>query len=70
MEAEEGEMRVSYTKVEDGRLYWCNSHQCRATLINNYNGNRNCDPEGGMIMIPCNVVDLTDEVEIEEDSAS
>ena len=47
------------------RLWWCNSHERKATWVN-LKGERECDPLLGGILIPCVVVDLTDEVEIED----
>ena len=53
------------TDVE--RLWWCNSHGRRATWVDGM-GRRCCDPKLGGILLPCRVVDLTDEVEIDLDS--
>jgi hypothetical protein len=55
---------MSYRLLADNRLYWCNSHQRRATHVNTYNGFLSCDPNLGGILLPCDVVDLTDEAEI------
>jgi len=46
------------------RLYWCNSHRRRAT--GTWKGLPCCESHLGGIMIPCDVVDLTDEVELVE----
>ena len=48
------------------RLFWCNSHQRKATHINMYNHTMVCDPKLGGIMLPCSVVDLTDECVLDE----
>jgi hypothetical protein len=48
------------------RLYWCNSHQRRALPEPDEQGRRWCDPRLGGILLPCQVVDLTDEVEIDD----
>ena len=52
--------------MADERLFWCNSHQRKATHVDTH-GKPECNPELGGIMIPCRVVDLTDKVEIHED---
>ena len=42
--------------LSQGRFLWCNAHQKRMPR---------CWTEGG-ILLPCDIVDLTDEAEIEE----
>lgn len=53
-------MLLPRSKIDEllakGRLLWCNTHQRKI---------QRCWVEGGILM-PCDVVDLTDEVEIEE----
>ena len=44
------------------RIHWCNSHGRRARWL--YRGKPCCDPLLGGIMIPCDTVDITDDVEI------
>lgn len=41
------------------RLYWCNAHRRQA--VNRFG----CDPNLGGILLPCRVVDLTEECTIE-----
>ena len=49
------------------KLYWCNSHQREATHFDFYYNQFECDPTLGGILLPCNVVHLTDKVEITEE---
>jgi hypothetical protein len=46
------------------KLLWCLSHQRRADQRCGANSTR-CPPGLGGIMLPCNVADLTDDVEID-----
>lgn len=46
-------------------IYWCNSHQRKATHIDK-NGRHKCDPTLGGITLPCFVVVLND-VALEDD---
>lgn len=72
---------VNYQRYSNlSELWWCNSHQRRATyvLIKKYDyqiwlpdGPREtidhcCDPKLGGILLPCSCVNLTGIVEIEE----
>jgi hypothetical protein len=53
-------------KVVEPRLFWCNAHGRRADHVN-ARGLPCCDPSLGGILLPCEVVDLTGEVEVVED---
>jgi hypothetical protein len=58
---------TQYVPDSSGRLWWCNSHQRRATAVFSYPDGRTrhcCAPGLGGILLPCSAVDLTDEVEI------
>ena len=59
---------AEYKPIEDGRTYWCNSHGRQATHQWSNGDMRGwmkcCAPGLGGIMIPCVVVDLTDEAEV------
>lgn len=46
----------------DKELFWCNSHERPATVVEN--GKRRCDPTLGGILLPCFVVDLTGQAEL------
>lgn len=54
------EIPLAGSSPASGKLLWCNSHQRRA---------ERCKVEGG-ILLPCEVVDLTEMVEIEEKRTS
>lgn len=56
-----------YVKNNPDELWWCNSHQRRATYIDEL-GWHHCDPKLPGIMIPCQCVNLTGIAEIEDDS--
>lgn len=61
-------MAVEYVADLTGRLWWCNTHQRRASHVrHNHQGTavHCCDPSLGGIMIPCECIDLTTEVEVE-----
>jgi len=63
-------MNAEYKKLPDHWLYWCNTHERRATHVMYRPGCRGsvcCDPTLGGIMIPCLCVDLTDIATIEDD---
>lgn len=59
-----------YKPDESGELWWCNSHARRATfLTTRYVDSPNnwmhvCDPKLGGILLPCQTVNLTKEVEL------
>ena len=58
---------ASYEQDQSGRLWWCNSHQRKATHILTYDDGRkahHCDPSVGGILRPCFCVDLTDQIEL------
>lgn len=62
-----GERMVDYVENLDGRLWWCNSHERRATVIQiRDDGHRSphCALDKGGILLPCNCVDITDDAEI------
>ena len=51
------------------RLWWCNSHNRRAT--HQYpDGRHRCDPSKGGILLPCVVVDLTGQLEFISEPAN
>lgn len=60
--------RAIYARDQSGRLWWCNTHQRRATYtrLSDRSWRHVCDPRLGGITIPCQVVDLTEDFEIEE----
>ena len=56
-------------KNDDGKFWWCNTHRRQATHLMSYpfqpgKETPHCDPVLGGIMIPCDCVDLTNEVEL------
>lgn len=57
-----------YKINEDGRRWWCNSHQRPATHVRDGTFHC-CDPNLGGILLPCDCVDLTDEIEIEDEQS-
>lgn len=56
---------TDYTPDTSGELWWCNSHQRRATHL--WRGERHCDPNLGGILLPCRAVNLTGWVEFDDD---
>lgn len=60
---------AGYYPNTDGRLWWCNSHGRKATYIQiRADGeiSPHCDIHQNGILLPCDCVDLTEEMEIEE----
>lgn len=56
---------VEYDLDVSGELWWCNSHQRRATHL--IDGDRRvCDPDLGGILLPCRCVNLTGIAELDE----
>lgn len=65
--------QITYARDTSGRLYWCNSHERKATHVRNQewsDGGRDamhvCEPGLGGILLPCMVVDLTDQAELSQ----
>ena len=59
---------IEYVALPENQLWWCNSHNRRATHMchNSWNGSRvTCPPRSSGIMIPCECVDVTNDLEIE-----
>lgn len=59
----------SFIPEDDGRLFWCNMHQRRATHTFGFPVNEFsvcCNPSLPGIMMPCSCVELTDQVEIDQ----
>ena len=54
-----------YSKSNCNELWWCNVHNRIATYMLR-NTRHCCDPSLSGIMIPCNCVELTNILEIEE----
>lgn len=63
---------VEYRLDESGELWWCNSHRRRATHIRYSSGTSRaehcCDPKRGKILLPCFAVNLTDDIELIDES--
>lgn len=61
-----------YRENDDGRKWWCNSHERWATHVWSNGDIRGwqhcCAPSLGGILLPCFAVDITDEAEIDLDS--
>lgn len=57
--------RYTYAPGDQGELWWCNSHQRRATYVFNRKDHC-CAPGLGGIMIPCHAVNLTGIAELED----
>ena len=57
---------VEYMEDKSGELWWCNSHERRATHILKRGGSveHHCDPKLDGILLPCFAVNLTDKAEI------
>lgn len=53
-----------YTENQDGRVWWCNSHNRFATHV--CNERHCCRPGQSGILLPCFAIDVTDELEIED----
>lgn len=66
--------RVDHIDIPNGSLFWCNSHERKATKIcvrydehcNMIDATPCCDPKLFGIMLPCFVENLTGQVEIDE----
>ena len=61
-------MEIKYKRDESSELWWCNIHQRRAEYIlerSRCKIRHVCNPNLGGIMLPCDVVNLTDIMEIE-----
>lgn len=59
--------RTYYTLDESGELWWCNSHERKATHIQHRqdgHSSHHCDPKLGGILLPCFPVNLTGKCEI------
>jgi len=54
---------VHYTLDPIG-LWWCNSHNRRATHIRSTDRQHCCAPGQSGILLPCNSINLTDEIEL------
>jgi hypothetical protein len=57
----------SYQLADNNELWWCNSHQRRATYVRNETDHC-CDPNLGGIMLPCRTVNLTGIMEIDDEN--
>ena len=67
--ASERSPHIEYVALPESELWWCNSHNRRATHMchNSWNGSRvHCAPGQSGILLPCFCVELTGEVELEE----
>lgn len=60
-----------YWRDASGELWWCNTHERRATYMcrqTNLRPYHRCDPKLGGILLPCSAVNLTGIAEIEDEA--